>query len=279
MKIKIIFNSCVRSSFSVFFSSVIVIYSFKVQAGDFQFDIGGSYENFAYAEELTPPAKSTETAGVLNAIVGFRYLFNYENWMELHGAGSRGVRSIYDGSDLNTNAAVTSVNPLGFTNYEFIWHIPLGSIFSFHFGYGHRIWDRFLAGNPGYREVYSWDYTPIGLDFTLHRTPSTRLWLELSGRPTKSGKIKVITSETVTNGVDSEMDLGSKTGYRLALPFQWKLSSFWGLEITPFYEHSEIGQSNVVANSTLAPTAGTGIYEPASLTNRAGTDFLLILNF
>ena len=98
---------------------------------------------------------------------------------------------------------------------------------------------------------------------------------DLTVIPTFAGKIKVITSETYSNGVDSELDLGAKTGYRLSFPANMLVSPKLRLGVSPWFEHSEIGQSQVVPNATLSPHAGSGIMEPSSKTDQFGVETVL----
>ena len=70
------------------------------------------------------------------------------------------------------------------------------------------------------------------------------------------------------------MDLGARSGYRFSFPFIWR-HDMLSFTAAPFYEFSRIGESNVVANATLAPTPGTGILEPSSETVQYGAELTI----
>ena len=186
------------------------------------------------------------------------------------------LSSTYLGSDLNTSASVTAQNTLGFEGMEAALYLALSQHLTLYGGYGTRKWDRFLNGNPGYSEIYSWTYQPIGAQLWLFRGNRVDLGIDVSKRQTSRGKIKVITSKTVTGGADSEMNLGSKIGYRVASPLVWRVGS-WTISTTPFLEEIKFGQSEVVPNTTLAPTPGTGIKEPDSITKQFGLEALITM--
>src|SRR5262249_31669093 len=152
--------------------------------------------------------------------------------------------------------------------------LGLTDTFYVYAGYGYHYWNRFLAGTPGYREIYSWYYTPIGMQFAFGERTGLSWALDLSIRPTSRGIVKVVTAQTYANGQDSQMNLGARTGYRIAVPFRWP-GNHLILSLTPFFEHSAIGQSNTAVNTTLAPTPGEVIYEPNSHTDQFGVDLMV----
>jgi hypothetical protein len=239
------------------------------------FALGTSATYFSYHEEVSAPNKSTESAIVVPILADLKIYAGQEmSNLELKYLSAQNVSSRYVGTDLNTGAPVQTTDTLGFTNYEGDINLALSGHLQIYVGYGYRQWNRFLSGNPGYREIYSWYYTPVGLQILNDSSGKSQWGFDVSMRPTSGGTIKVITSQTVSGGQDSKMTLGGRTGYRLALP--WKLNSggyFWGF--TPWYEQSAFGQSNVVPNSTLNPNPTGGIYEPNSKTNQYGLDFIL----
>lgn len=237
--------------------------------------LGVNATHFAYSENLTLPEKSRETANYTALAGRLRLDLLSGSYLEGNFETVANVKSQYDGSDMNTNAPVSATDVLGFTHYNGLLNISLFRGFSIYGGYGARLWDRFLSGTPGYREKYSWNYSTFGARIRLTHVPGFDVTFDGSIRPTSGGKIKVITSKTYANGVDSEMALGGKTGYRLALPIHIHLSGLIGFELQPWYEYSEIGESPTVPNSTLAPNPGTGIQEPNSHTSQYGVEVLL----
>jgi hypothetical protein len=250
-------------------------------AGALSVSAGGSYELYSYREHLTAPQKSTETAYVPSAIVSAQWYLgdgqdSRRSYLRFRYETCRSIASTYDGSDLSTSAPVTATNLLAFDTIEAAVYLPLSASFGGYVGYGYRIWNRLLAGTPGYREIYRWYYMPLGLQWWWSKTGIMDFGVDISVRPTSRGVIEVITSQTFPNGKDSSMDLGAKTGYRIAFPIR-NFFNPWMIELTPWYERSEIGQSNSVANSTLG--GAQEIFEPASTTDRFGADFLLSYYF
>jgi len=258
----------------VFMFALLQLASPLTFAKSFSFGLGTSYENFAYKETLTAPAKSSETASFPMWLLEAK-IFAPDNLshLRLRYQFAQNINSNYDGADLNTGAPVTGTDILSFTDYEADVNLAFTNNIFFYIGYGYRVWDRFLAGSPGYREIYHWSYMPIGLVLWLG-SPSFNYGVDVSMRPTTGGTIDVITSGTYANGQDSTMNLAPKTGYRFAIPFQWQLDPMM-IGFIPWYEHSEIGQSNSTTNATLAPGANQVIVEPNSKTDRYGAELVL----
>lgn len=243
------------------------------------FGLGVDYTNFNYEEKLTPPSRSTESAQYPALVASLRMELGQFSYVKLQGKGLNGVVSVYDGSTLATNQPVLANNRHDFHEGEMTMIFGLGPAFAFQLGAGYRDWNRMLTGTPGYREVYSGFYFPVGFIVRLNQVLGARVSLDATYRPTANGKIKVITSENVANGVDSEMALGSLPGYRVALPMEAAMGMSWSWSLAPWYERSGYGESAVVANATLASAPGTGIKEPESQTERSGIEFQLRYRF
>ena len=267
-----------RNIFSGFGFLFSVFFSLSANAIYVDLGIGTNLSVFAYKEDLIPPAKSTETAYYPTLLADLKAHWGANSFLELKYDGISGVRSQYDGSSLDDNTPVLAVNKLGFTETELNIRLGITDRFAIFTGTGKHVWNRFLAGNPGYREIYSWNYTPIGVAVKVLSNPTSEVSIELSQRLMSAGKIKVITSETIPDGVDSEMNLGSKPTNRFAVVWQNRWSQFT-TQINPWFETSAIGESNVVTNTTLAPNSGEGIYEPSSKTNRYGVELLFVFTF
>lgn len=240
---------------------------------------GVAYERFSYKEELAAPDKSTETAFVPSVLIEARWhLGGGASHLRLRYETCRGVASAYDGSDLTTHAPVAATDVLAFSNYEAAAYFALSEQVFAYIGYGYRVWLRGLAGNPGYNEVYSWYYMPVGARLMIGKREHMDWGIDISVRPTTGGTIEVITSHTFDGGQDSTMNLGAKTGYRFAIPVLYR-SEPWSLETALWYEHSEIGQSNTSPNATLASGANQVIFEPSSATDRIGVDAIIGYSF
>jgi len=235
--------------------------------------LGTRYTSFHYKEILTAPAKSTETVTYPSLLIQGRVFAMPHTYLQLSYEDAKNVKSQYDGADLNTGAPALATNPLSFNTIDGTFFLGVTDTFSIYAGYGMRKWDRFLSGTPGYREIYSWNYLSLGLQYWFNINPDFEIGLDGCVRSTSGGKIKVITSETY-GGEDSTMDLGARSGYRFSFPFIWR-HDMLSFTAAPFYEFSRIGESNVVANATLAPTPGTGILEPSSETVQYGAELTI----
>jgi len=270
------------NSVSVFFMGLLCWgLSLPAQAFEkegFELGVGSRLTQFNYNETLTLPAKSSETATFATIQADARYHVDKDFlFFELKYEFAVDVASNYNGAVLTTGAAATATDSLGFANYELIANATLTPWMNLYLGAAYRIWTRYIAGSPGYNEIYSWSYFPVGAQFWFWKTNEWEFGTDISVRPTSNGLIQVITSATYSGGQDSQMNLGSVTGYKLAFPVNYNWSKF-SLLNSLWYEHSEIGQSNLVTNTTLAPKTGTGIYEPASKTDQYGLEVLLTYN-
>lgn len=241
--------------------------------------LGTNLTYFMYQESLAPPQKSTETAAFPTFLLDARIFFLGESYMRMRGETARNMGSVYDGSDLHTLAAVQSVNVFDLDDMMIELGFSFADRYTVFAGYGYRAWNRHLSGTPGYRELYSWFYMPIGARARIYRDAQFDVSLEAAVRPTTKSKIQVITSETYTNGQDSEMSLGNKIGYRLATPASWRFHPSWSLSVSPWYEHSELGESAWVSNPTFDPSGSGIIREPASKTDQFGCEAMLVFSF
>jgi len=250
----------------------------KAQALAFEFGLGIDYTYFTYQEILAAPAKSTETALFPEFVALGRMYFYNDSYLQFRADIGRDVQSQYDGTAFDSGQAVQAIDVLQFTNLELDLYWSLTPRAQIYVGYGERTWNRFLSGGSGYTEVYQWDYTPIGLYVAAYKTEGMEFGVDVSVRPTLNGTINVITSQTYTNGQNSTMNLGSKTGYKLMLPARFNYKE-WAFIATPWYEHSEIGQSNLVSNTTLVQNQNAGILEPDSKTDQYGLEADITFTF
>jgi len=229
---------------------------------------GVNVTSFDYEEELAAPLKSTEKGTFFIPYVqgkvfvpGLnRSFFNLE--IEYSGR----VQSLYDGSDRFGAPIVVTNNHVFFrAETDFYWNFrPYFYIFA---GYGYRYWDRYLSSGTGYKEIYTWGYYPVGLLYEVPISDQFSFGVDLTYVVMTDGKLKVIFSETVSGGDDTDLTLGNKPGYRIRFPLQFHpAQSRFSYQIMPWYEGSEIGASEFVFNATI----GGPIKEPASRTIQYG---------
>lgn len=230
---------------------------------------GLNVTSFDYKEELVAPLKSTEKGTFFIPYVQGKVFFprlqkSYFNG-EFEFSGR--VESDFDGStQLGTPIQGKNNHVLFRLEADFYWNLTEN--FFVYSGYGYRYWDRFLSGGTGYREIYTWGYIPLGALIEFPLSEQVQIGVDFAYLIMRNGKLKVIFSETVINGDDTELTLGNKPGYRLRLPIDFLQASKgpYSFQVTPWYELSEIGESDEKYNSTMAGQ----IKEPASKTIQYG---------
>jgi hypothetical protein len=73
------------------------------------------------------------------------------------------------------------------------------------------------------------------------------------------------------------LNLGSKSGVKLYVPFNYKFSESWSIEFGPWYEYSAIGESNIVKLSN--EYMQLYLKEPSSTTHQYGFNLSAKVNF
>ncbi len=240
----------------------------------FELGLGINATHFRYDEELRAPLKSSEDAQFGSLLLEAKAFLPRGFILKARYEVITNIDSQFDGTNLQ-GTPVLSTDKLSFWTQELDLYVPLMPDLYFLAGYGSRKWDRLLIGGSTYREIYSWNFMPLGVLWNFWKSGPVSSGVEFSWRQMLDGKIKIITSEFTAGGEDSEMVLGNKPGYKLSFPTRWALNSRFSLFFSPWYEHSEIGSSNTVPNATLSPGAGTGIIEPASKTDQYGAEGIL----
>lgn len=244
----------------------------------YELAFGLNVTRFDYKEELNPPLKSAEKGIFFIPFVKGKAFLPQLNSSFLNAELERSttVESEYDGSTL-TGVPVKEKNFHVFTRAEIDFYAQLASGFYLYLGYGYRSWDRFLSGGSGYREFYQWNYMPVGVLVEFPLGPVVEAGVDVAYLPMSNGKIDIIFSETVVNGDDTELTLGNKPGWRVRVPLKIKRDEKYSLQVTPWYEFSEIGASEWEFNST--PGLNTIIQEPASKTQQYGAYLGISLHF
>jgi hypothetical protein len=246
----------------------------------FEFAIGVQPTYFVYVESLEPPHRSTETAAFTAGLAQVAYRFGQASYLEVNYVQTGNVLSRYDGTSLDGEIPIVTVNTLAFRTVGARLGIGLAERLTIFTGFEQRTWNRYLSSGTGYREIYSWNKTQVGVGVIIFKGQSLQWGLEAAQRSMSAGRIRIITSENTPGGDDSEMDLGNLPGYRVAIPIRMRGSSArYFLSATPWYEYWQFGKSNAVPNATLAPEPGSRIYEPASDTRSVGVDLLVGVSF
>ncbi len=250
------------------------------------FEFSLMYYKFDYKEDLPSPFKSTESGWLPGVYLGWNYNKKNAVYSKVFFEFSYGDTE-FDG---NTQAGT----PIKFKedNHQFLFRGEWDIGFNFavtnnisikpYTGYGYRQWAR---GYPkitetymSYKETYYWHYIPVGIgaDFKI----GERLSIEPNAglRIMFYGKMVAYFSDLDPGYNDPKFKLGNKVGWYAEIPVRYKFSQFWSVVIKPWYEHSAIGQSDIVARTYYGAVNGY-FYEPASETNQYGLNVGVIFNF
>lgn len=247
-----------------------------------QMGLGGQIINFDYKEDLPFPKKSEEMG--TNVHFAYDAKINLDDsFINFNGDFTFAAVTNYDGSTQSGNVSqpASATDNHTFHRHEALYYGHVSDSVFVYTGIGYRYWKRFLAYGTGYTEDYSWFYTPVGIYVGLASPMNMTKFnygVDFSIRPMTQGQIIVTFSDRIASGQDSTMSLGNRTGYKVKVP----LSIPWkdlGLQIslTPWYEFSQIGESNPVYNST--PGIAGDIVEPSSTTSQFGIESLVQFTF
>lgn len=122
------------------------------------------------------------------------------------------------------------------------WFLATNDRIALYGGAGHRRWDRDVATTTtlGSNLDYAWAYVMLGAKLSLHRSERASVMVDL--RITKPLNPKVDLSFPGTDA--AKLEVGSKLGYRIEVPFSYKLTKTGGIEVAPFYERIELTESD-----------------------------------
>lgn len=237
----------------------------------FQFDFRISY--FDYKEDLPAPLKSTESGWLPGFVIGWTrakpgavyartFLELSSGDVEYDGTTQTGRPITYSGS----NQLLFRVEGnIGYT-------LGLGSLLvSPYTGYGYRYWKRgdsdVVDSVAFVREDYEWMYIPVGLRAII--PAGERVSIEPNGgaRFMFWGRMTAYLSDFGYSS-DPTFDLGNKPGYFVEIPIRYRMDRGWSLVLTPFYEYSAIGQSDI--ESVRRGPFIDSFYEPSSRTHQFG---------
>ncbi len=134
-----------------------------------------------------------------------------------------------------------------------------------YLGGGYRHWQRDIRsrGNVGgINELYTWAYAILGADLKLWRGRDFQLGLDLRGNYPISPKLRI---HWPGNSGYLTLQLPSRLGYRVALPFAYSMGPQTYLAITPYYVYWKLPKSDPVYLSD-----NRKIWEPESTTKNVG---------
>ena len=250
--------------------------AYPLYAGEYAHSLEANfkYSYQAYKEiDLPDPLKSQEDGFLPGMNLGYNYrgtnlplygrlLFEYKQGETDYDGTTQGGAPIRDKTD---NKFITAEGNIGFTVKAGKGGPPVST--TLYTGVGYRYWDRGLGGPSPYSEEYSWKYIPVGVLVTYRISERWTGEVELAAWFIFDAEIKVNLSEIDSNYNNPKMTLGNKVGWKIELPFTYRLSNRWSLNLVPSYENYSFGKSDPVAvNYAGAPTP-ISVLEPESRTN------------
>lgn len=231
-------------------------------------------EDLPFREDTQKQLKSTEAATVMAPFVKVKYILNDLGGYLIGQIQGGSVASYFDGTTLNGDPVVDT-NYQIFIRGEVNFFKEVSPFLYAYAGLGYSYWNRFLSGGPGYREIYTWGYIPLGVRYDLPLSKDLLWSLDFSYRMMFGGQVVVIFSETVAGGDDTTLTLGSRPGYKLQSPFEMILNPNWKIFFGPWHEVSEAGASNFEFNQTV----NSDIQVPDSKTVQTGMEMGAMYRF
>ena len=267
-------KKCVLVVLAAIVSLTIPLTENSAAEGPHFLEAGFMYYYFDYDEDTPPLTESTEEGWLPGFHIAYGYqglkspiygqiLFEYTDYeTDFDGTDQIGtpVKSDTD------NELMTWEGTIGYT-----FRKPGGFKFDLtaYTGLGYRYWERELGGLLPFSEEYSWKYVPAGLRADYQISDKWSCTLDISARFMFDGEIQVNLSEAIPGLNDPEVDLGSKTGYKVLAPFQYRFHKSWSLVVVPWYEYSAIDESDTFLITFAGMPSGIG-FEPSSETRQYG---------
>jgi hypothetical protein len=240
--------------------------------------LGMTYYYFDYKEDLILPDKSTEY-GWLPGIY-LDYTFKKKSSIYAKVFLSYATADItYDGSTMAGEPIKFGDQTAKMLKFEtnIGYAIPIGKDFLLipYLGYGYQYWERgdnrYLAVFDAVwiQEVYKWHYIPVGIKADYNITEKLNIAASAAANFMFLGKMTAYLS--YIGGPDTEFTLGNRIGFYAEIPVTYKFTNNIGITVTPWYEYSSFGESDV--------DAATGFYEPSSKTNKYGVNAGVLFSF
>lgn len=225
--------------------------------------------NFDYNEIVPSPLKSSESGDLQGYHLDFRSNNHDSNMIWDIRLDQTNQKTVYDGTT-QVGVPLVGVTSNKMTTFETKIGKNISKDTQIYTGLGEKNWDRKLeAGEAQMLEQYSWGYIPLGVKKDFKINDKVTASLDLSANVMIGGNIKVH-GDGDANSDYVQMKLGKRMGYKIEAPVSYKLDQKWSAIITPYYEKSAIGKSNLGYISDGTDTFA--IYEPSSKTNQYGVN-------
>lgn len=260
---------------------ILLIMSFlalpcTVMAEGSSVELGLGYHYFDYKEDLNAPLKSTESGWLPSIYLSYNYKKKSDFYTKIYGD--------YASADITYDGSTQGGTPISYTDssqklFKFEWDVgyafEAGNNFLLipYIGYGYRYWKRgnakVTSTYTSFEEDYSWSYMPIGLKADYDINQQWNVGGTIAINIMFNGKMTAKPSQVISGVNDADFDLGNQVGFYAELPITYKFTTNWAIIGTPWYEYSQIGQSNNV-NITYNNKVIGYAYEPSSRTNQYG---------
>lgn len=243
------------------------------------FEFGVMYHYFDYKEDVPASRKSTETGWLPGFYLGWSYNKKNDVYSKVFLEFSFGDTE-YDGT-------TQSGTPITFSddNHQFLFRGEWDIGYNFavtknisikpYVGYGYRNWSRgqskVTATYASYKERYYWHYFPAGVSAEFNMGDKFFIEPNAGIRWMFYGKMTAYMNELDPGYNDPEFKLGNKIGWYAEIPLRYKFSEIWSVVVKPWYERSEIGESDTVPLTYYGTIWGYA-YEPSSKTNQYGVN-------
>jgi len=240
--------------------------------------LGLTYYYFDYKEDLVLPKKSTEYGWLPGVYLDYTFKKKSSIYAK--------VFLSYATADITYDGSTMAGTPLKFTDQSarmlkfeanIGYAIPIGKDFLLipYLGYGYQYWERgdnriipeFSA--VWIQEVYKWHYIPVGIKADYNITEKFNIAASVAANFMFLGKMTAYLS--YIGGPDTEFTLGNRIGFYAEIPVTYKFTNNIGITVTPWYEYSSFGESDV--------DAATGFYEPSSKTTKYGVNAGVLFSF
>jgi hypothetical protein len=242
----------------------------------FQTEVGISVERFGYEEFSDSGRLLDREEGYLPGVSGSITALKGAWEFSLVGRFHAGTVD-YDGQT-NAGAPLKTetdqrVWDLGFTAGR-RFNAPVIESLLPYLGVGYWRWQRDInptAVTSGLSETYSWPYAAVGARAMLLRRERFEWQLDIGVVRPISPEVKVDFSGVFDS---ARLKLGSRTGYRAAMPLGWKFGRAKQITLEPFWERQAFGRSPTEVLNRTGMAVGT-VFEPRSRAENYGLNLSL----
>jgi len=253
-------------------------YASASQDNDNFLDIGLMLSNYNYKEiDIDGTTLDSETGALPGAELTFSHQPSNSN-LFLRGSSNISTGNLtYNGA--NCNLDTNRCTPISFSHPNTFFNIEgdigffLGEnkTFVLYSGIGHTYWYRGTSGGPGdYSETYTLYYFPTGIIVNIIPSKVINISIDASLRSMFSGKVTAYFSQSYPSENDVALTLGNTTGGVIKVSMIYLFNKDFSLLITPWYESSSNGISNLGILTDKSTGSSYYMQEPNSNTNKYG---------